>query len=638
MNKKLRKTKPDHPSLESIQNVYEGIIFCNPGGHIQQINRVVEHLLGLSAKELLGIKLNKLIHNKDKATFDEIFQKVSSKKDTSKNLVRRIKHKSGRYLWIEGLLTNSLHYSNVKGVVMNFKDISEQRETAERQYDAQQGLINSHIFLENVINTVAAPIFVKDKRHRWILFNNAFLRGRTKSSVLNGSDFDIMPEHLAQRIWKVDNQVMRTGQTVVTEEIIPMGAGGMRTVLTTKSRFIDDKGEKFIIGFIMDITERKRFENIIKAFNSQLRAVVESTNDQVFALDLKKKYTLFNQAHSETVKQVSGKEIKVGDNILEVIPKEIVPLAKREINKALKLGQFFSEVRLPNKAIFKVAYKAIKDEKGRATGVAIFAEDITDRKVTEIKLRALNEELTQQNWQLATREDELKQALDQLSERNFELDQLMYKTSHDLRSPLSSILGLVNLANLDPDKNNLSGYLQLIEGRIKKLDVFINSMLNYGRVNRGEIKVVKINLKEVFNNAIQQLENLDNFKSIRAQVKIKNEEIPFNNDALLINIITSNIISNAYKYYNAEVRSFLKINVEINPTSASFSFKDNGIGIQKEHMDKIFNMFYRATDRSQGSGLGMYIVKQAVEKVNGSISIKSIYGEGTEIKIVLPNL
>ena len=118
----------------------------------------------------------------------------------------------------------------------------------------------------------------------------------------------------------------------------------------------------------------------------------------------------------------------------------------------------------------------------------------------------------------------------------------------------------------------------------------------------------------------------------------KNEAIPFNNDALLINIIASNIISNAYKYCNPETKSFLKIYIEISPLSASLSFKDNGIGIQQEHMDKIFNMFYRATDRSQGSGLGMYIVKQAVEKVNGNISIKSTYGEGTEIKITLPNL
>jgi len=67
-------------------------------------------------------------------------------------------------------------------------------------------------------------------------------------------------------------------------------------------------------------------------------------------------------------------------------------------------------------------------------------------------------------------------------------------------------------------------------------------------------------------------------------------------------------------------------------------FADNGIGIRKEHQDKIFDMFYRATDRSQGSGLGMYIVRQAIEKIDGTISLSSVYGEGTRIKITVPNL
>jgi signal transduction histidine kinase len=178
----------------------------------------------------------------------------------------------------------------------------------------------------------------------------------------------------------------------------------------------------------------------------------------------------------------------------------------------------------------------------------------------------------------------------------------------------------------------------MIEGRIKRLDEFINSMLNYGRVNRGEIKVSEIKLREVITNAIHQLENLDNYKKVKPRISIKNESIPFNNDILLINIVLSNIISNAYKYYNPEAKSFLKISIDVNVDFAILQFKDNGIGIQKEHMDKIFNMFYRATDRSQGSGLGMYIVKQAVEKVNGTISLKSSYGHGTEIKIMLPNL
>ena len=83
---------------------------------------------------------------------------------------------------------------------------------------------------------------------------------------------------------------------------------------------------------------------------------------------------------------------------------------------------------------------------------------------------------------------------------------------------------------------------------------------------------------------------------------------------------------------------FLKIKIDVSEENAKIEFKDNGIGIKNEYLDKIFNMFYRATERSQGSGLGMYIVKQAVEKLNGKITISSDYGEGTKIKVLLPNM
>jgi signal transduction histidine kinase len=138
-------------------------------------------------------------------------------------------------------------------------------------------------------------------------------------------------------------------------------------------------------------------------------------------------------------------------------------------------------------------------------------------------------------------------------------------------------------------------------------------------------------------NCIKELEYLDNFKSIKVKVNVKNSAIIFRSDPLRANIIFSNIISNAYKYYNTETKSYLRIDIAITPLNATIVFNDNGIGIKKEYHDKIFDMFYRATERSQGSGLGMYIVKQAIEKLEGTINFKSEYGKGTTIKITLPN-
>jgi signal transduction histidine kinase len=149
--------------------------------------------------------------------------------------------------------------------------------------------------------------------------------------------------------------------------------------------------------------------------------------------------------------------------------------------------------------------------------------------------------------------------------------------------------------------------------------------------------MIPINLEEVAKTSIKELEYLENFHKVKIVLSVTRSGVVFKTDRLRINIIFSNIISNAYKYYNPGNSSFLNIKIETGSQHARLEFSDNGIGIQPEHMDKIFNMFYRATDRSQGSGLGMYIVKQAVERLNGTISLQSDYGVGTRIKIILPN-
>ena len=408
-------------------------------------------------------------------------------------------------------------------------------------------------------------------------------------------------------------------------------------IQTTFNPIRDESNKiKGVAVFVKDVTERKRFEEIIQSINANLKAVLESTADRILAIDRNYRYIMFNQSHANSMKKLFGKEIKPGDNLLKILPPKLSAIAKSEGRKVFRGEQFSTTTQIPNKSILEVSYNPIYSEKKKIIGAALFVRDITERKKIEEKMKALNEELVTQNVQMAAQEEELKATLEELSERNFELDQLMYKTSHDLRSPLSSIMGLVNLANLDKDTASRDSYLSKISGRIKKLDDFIRSMLDYARVNRIEIAPEAIDLKAVASGCIRELEHLDNFDAIKTEVS-SNGTDTFKSDPLRIKVIFGNIISNAYKYFNSSTNSFLKIKIDVKEDKAKIEFKDNGIGIRDEHLDKIFNMFYRATERSQGSGLGMYIVKQAVEKLDGKITINSKYGEGTEIKVVLPN-
>ncbi|MCU0447291.1 MAG: PAS domain-containing sensor histidine kinase [Microscillaceae bacterium] len=258
----------------------------------------------------------------------------------------------------------------------------------------------------------------------------------------------------------------------------------------------------------------------------------------------------------------------------------------------------------------------VKDESGEYLGAILMVSDISGRKIAE---------------------DELKKALEELSTRNFELDQLVYKISHDIRSPLSSILGLINIYKIEDNPATQLNYVGLIENRVHKLDGFVKSMLNYAKANRSEIHHELIDFEEIIHNCLADLEFLENFKRIKTKILIGQIPANFRSDKLRLQIIFANIISNAYKYMNPQVNgNYLKIKVLQDKNNLNLHFADNGIGIAAEYLPKVFDMFFRATEKSDGSGLGMYIVKQTVDKLGGGINIQSELGKGTQIDISIP--
>ena len=622
--------------LEAItQNLSEGVYMGIVGGNFIYVNDALVKTLGYkNTQELLKIKPAHLYANKSE--HKRIIEDLAEK-SVLHNVEAEFYKKNGATFW--GMVNVKLlpERKDEMYFVGTLKDINKEKEAAIN-------LMESRNFLNSIIDTVAAPLFVKDEKHRWIIFNDAFCKliGKSRDEIQGKTDKDFLPQQEAELFWKIDNKILKDGKTYVNEESIT-SKGTKRDLLTVKSLSVDEKGNKFIIGFITDVTEFKVVERKINQLNANLQAVMESTGESIFAIDKNFCYTSFNKNHKRVMKLLYKADIEVGTDKSKCIQSsKDEKWLMADLKHALNGNHFITEKRLDypqyRDRYIQLTYNPIFGENDLVNGVAVFVSDITERKQYEAKLKALNEELTQQNWNLAAQDEELKTALEELSERNFELDQLMYKTSHDLRSPLSSIMGLVNLANLDTDQSNIKVYISKIEDRIKKLDEFIRSMLNYARANRAELGKDKIDLKAVALNAIHELAYLDNFKAIQTNVEIKNEGIVFCNDQLRVNIIFSNIISNAYKYYNPEAESYLNIKIELNPLVAKIEISDNGIGIRKEHLDKIFKMFYRATEKSQGSGLGMYIVKQAIEKLGGSVHIASEYGKGTTIKISLPNM
>ncbi len=239
-----------------------------------------------------------------------------------------------------------------------------------------------------------------------------------------------------------------------------------------------------------------------------------------------------------------------------------------------------------------------------------------------------------------TKQKELLEAAnEELKKSNLELDKFVYSVSHDLRAPLASMKGIVELSMEDTEDEMMLEHFNLLSNNIEKLDGFILDILEYSRNTRAEIKQEDINFKEITDDIINNLKYMNGSKDkIEMSVDINQKEA-FLSDKSRLNIILSNLISNGIRYQNAKIDNpYIKVMIESDISGSSISIKDNGIGIKKELHNKIFDMFYRVSSQSNGSGLGLYIVKEAVGKLNGEINVISELNIGTEFRIFIPNV
>jgi signal transduction histidine kinase len=262
------------------------------------------------------------------------------------------------------------------------------------------------------------------------------------------------------------------------------------------------------------------------------------------------------------------------------------------------------------------------------------------------QLKKLNEHQIEQNFEMGRFQEEqmqrqaLLQTNEELKKSNKELDSFVYSVSHDLRAPLSSMLGVVGLCEMGNPDAFMQKNIMLLKSSIKKLDGFIMDILDYSRNSRLEVIQQEIHFTDLLNDISNNLKFMgtDDQRNVDIRLSVRNG-IAFFSDKSRLTIILNNLISNSIRYQNPEVADpFVEVRVEVSGAAANIVIRDNGIGIGKENHGKVFNMFYRVSNKSVGSGLGLYIVKEAVEKLNGVIKLESEPGKGTEFNIQLPNL
>ena len=255
-------------------------------------------------------------------------------------------------------------------------------------------------------------------------------------------------------------------------------------------------------------------------------------------------------------------------------------------------------------------------------------------RMAEHKLKETNEQL---EVLVEQRTKKLEETIQQLDKTVSELDRFVYSASHDLSAPLKSVLGLVQIARMEKEQERIGEYYHHIEFSVQKLDRVIKSMVEFSRNYHLDIRRAYFNFCDLVDEVLEELAFWPEARNIKFRNTVPKDSA-LKSDGQRLKVVLHNLISNSVKYADlAKKDSFIQIGYEKNDVGSTIVISDNGMGIEQERQSRIFEMYYRATDRSQGSGLGLFIVKEIILKLGGTIDVKSSLGQGTSFRIHIPD-
>lgn len=254
------------------------------------------------------------------------------------------------------------------------------------------------------------------------------------------------------------------------------------------------------------------------------------------------------------------------------------------------------------------------------------------------KLQVLNTDL---DTEVKLKTVDLEKANRSLQRVVEELDNFIYKTSHDIRGPLASLKGICNIALLDVRDETALGYLVKLDITAEKLNTILTRLLIVNQINNSSLKIDEpVNFESVVADVLM----LEKKKGLPPRLKIRKyiePNLEFFSDREFVRIILENLIDNAIKFFNDSERidPFVEIRISKEGKAIMIRVIDNGIGISEIHPDKIFQMFSRASERSETGGIGLFITKTATEKLGGSVSLKTTPEGYTEffVKFAIEN-
>lgn len=380
---------------------------------------------------------------------------------------------------------------------------------------------------------------------------------------------------------------------------------------------VEDRG---YIGSVADLIalsieqgRRRKIGERMERFNAILTATFELSETGILVVNKDQKALHYNELYMR-IWNMDAEFIETAD--YETKMKHILGQVKERENKHNEVkslsgkprGELAGIIEFKDGRVVERYSKAIDLGEGQL-GRVWFYLDVTDR----------------------TRKEQ------ELIERNFELDSFVYRASHDLKAPLNSIMGLIEIIREEDQLIPILQYISLMDKSVKKLDSFIRQLTQFSQDARLKVVRKPIVIKELAEEIWRDLGFMQYADRVRFHVE-SNQTGIFYGDPVRLNIVLNNLISNAVKYQDLKKPTTeVEVKVEMNGKSASISVSDNGLGIPEDHLPRVFDLFFRASVQASGTGLGLYITRNATEKMGGRMEVESEAGKGSTFRLTIPN-
>lgn len=579
-------------------------------GEIVTNDRFVE-IIGYDLKELKAtgnLWLDRVHEDERQLVRDEMIQHIKGQSDFF-DIEMRVRTIDDAWQWIHtrGQVTEwneEKRALRITGTIQNIDKRKVNQHTLSESESRYRDLIE-HSPLAITVHSEGKIVFANEQSGKLLGAKNPKqLIGRDSMEFVHKDHIELSKKRMSA--------VYSNGEAAPIVEEIFIRMDGKEVIVEVVGIPYKYEGKQAIQIIARDVTEKRNTEGVLKRSEQLLSQLFENVPIGIVLLDEKRRVIQINKGFEGIFGYDNNEAFGKKLNEL-IIPKESRGesinltrlITSGEVVKEVETMRMTKDGRLVPVMIYGLPVK-LKEKVIAVYGIYV---DVTASKNVEGELKIRNEEL----------------------------DNFVYKVSHDLRAPLSSTLGLIHLAKLEGNNADLKQYIDLIENRITQLDRFIADVLSHSKNLNVEVVNTNINFDQIINDSFEELNYLPGADIIKREISI--DRTSFVNDHWRVSEVLRNLISNAIKYLNPEIDDpFIKIDIKINSKSAEIYFEDNGIGIAEDLQAFVFEMFYRATEFSEGSGIGLYIVKNAIIKMGGEIRLESIQYEGTKFHISLPNL